>query len=345
MNLTVTIIPGTTAPPPPRKCTLFETQISKRITMRLTASEETKRSCRLIAKYRRIAAMTTNRSLRYNSPHWLIESNSRVVMFRLLFRLCYSGTSVWGTQQSSLLALSYLQPAAAPRVVGGTDAPDGKYPYQVSLRDPFMMSHFCGGSIINKRWILTAAHCVSGKKSITVVAGTNLLDGKDGKIYKSEYIVHHKDFSMKQIINDIGLIRVDRDITFSDKVQHVRLAKEDYSLDNESANLTGWGRLSNGGRIPNNLQEITVKILNQEKCKSFWDKMMLIQESHVCTLTKEGEGACNGDSGGPLVVNGEQIGLVSFGVPCAYGYPDVYTRISNFVSWIDETINSYESNL
>ncbi|XP_014215790.1 chymotrypsin-2-like [Copidosoma floridanum] len=236
---------------------------------------------------------------------------------------------------------------AAPRVVGGTDAPDGKYPYQVSLRDPLTMDHLCGGSIINKRWILTAAHCVVGYVStfISVVAGTNLLEGGHEKIYNSEYIVYHKYYDGNTLlINDIGLIRVDRDIIFDDKVQYVSLAK-DFSLDNRSANLTGWGRLSSWAQSPNTLQEISLKVIDQNKCQNLLKTMVVIRQSHVCTLNKYGEGTCNGDSGGPLVVDGQQIGIVSFGVPCAMGYPDVYTRVSSFIDWIGDEIDSYESRV
>ncbi|XP_014215792.1 chymotrypsin-2-like [Copidosoma floridanum] len=237
---------------------------------------------------------------------------------------------------------------AAPRIMGGTDAPDGKYPYQVSLRDPQSMQHFCGGSILNKRWVLTAAHCITAfvdQNYVAIAAGSNLLKGGDEQIYNSEYVVYHENFDDKQIVNDIGLIRVDRDITIGEKIKYISLAKEDFSLDDRSADLTGWGRLSNGGEFPNNLQEISLKVINQKECIKFWENMIPIRESHVCTFTKEGEGSCQSDSGGPLVIDGQQIGIVSFGVPCGKGYPDVYTRVSSFLNWIDDTINRYESHL
>lgn len=59
-----------------------------------------------------------------------------------------------------------------------------------------------------------------------------------------------------------------------------------------------------------------------------------IHNSTLCTLIKAGVGTCNGDSGGPLVVNDKLAGIVSWGIPCALGRPDVFTRVSTYVSWI-----------
>ncbi|XP_058810750.1 chymotrypsin-2-like [Phymastichus coffea] len=229
---------------------------------------------------------------------------------------------------------------ATPRIVGGKDASEGAYPYQVSLRRP---THFCGGSILNSRWILTAAHCVQNREhtDVTVVAGTVLLNSTDGQTYQSEYIVWHNGFNMLVLRNDIALIRVDRDIQFNDKVRPISLPTEDFNKADYPAVLTGWGRTSTGGPLPNNLQEITLKVISIPKCQLKLIFPIVTTESHICTLTQSGEGACNGDSGGPLVSDGVQIGVVSFGRPCARGAPDVYTRVFKFLDWINEQMTQF----
>ncbi|KAG6804302.1 chymotrypsin-1 [Apis mellifera caucasica] len=219
------------------------------------------------------------------------------------------------------------------KIVGGKDALSGQFPYQVSLRKN--KSHFCGGSIIDSRTILTAAHCVEGLSNlngITVQAGTNQLNS-GGVSYVPEKVVAHRSFNALSLVNDIALIRVNQDISFTNLIQPIKLASGSKTYEGSDCILSGWGTTKLNGNVPNNLQWIKLKIETEQKCKqAHWR----VQSSHICTFTKSGEGACHGDSGGPLVVGDLQVGIVSFGQPCAVGKPDVYTRVSSFTSWINE---------
>ncbi|XP_018403933.1 PREDICTED: chymotrypsin-1-like [Cyphomyrmex costatus] len=224
-------------------------------------------------------------------------------------------------------------------IVGGNDAPIGKFPYQVSLRRS--ERHSCGGSIINQYTILTAAHCISSYRSnpdslesLTIHAGTNLLS-EDGAVYKAKQAIVHEDFSVIRLVNDIGLLILSTPIEYTKYIQPIPLATTDVAPSGSSCTLSGWGTLKVGGSVPNKLQEIELNIYDHARCK---EKQMRLQPSHICTFTKAGEGACNGDSGGPLVWNGVQIGIVSFGVPCAMGWPDVFTKVSFFTEWIQKHI-------
>ncbi|KAF5272708.1 hypothetical protein FQA39_LY07735 [Lamprigera yunnana] len=224
------------------------------------------------------------------------------------------------------------------KIVGGTDAEEGAYPYQASLRRKGR--HFCGGSVIGDQWILTAAHCVfkQDPSLATVVVGTNLLD-KGGDSYEIKEYIPHKNYDPETIINDIALIYLKKTLNQYNLVKVVPLAENDTPADNELI-LTGWGLtglsfLNIIKTTPNKLQMIKLKSISNEKCAKEHPTSE-IRASNICTFTKIGQGACYGDSGGPLVADGKQVGVVSWGKPCAKGKPDVFTRTYSYLDWIAE---------
>lgn len=128
------------------------------------------------------------------------------------------------------------------RIIGGITAPDGAAPYQVSLQTIF--GHNCGGAIIGRRWIATAAHCIQGytPSAYKVVAGTNDLK-KGGTSYAPDLLIYHKRYNQPAFHNDIGLIRLKEPIEYTEKVQPIVYWEHEVPA-NATITLTGWGRLS-----------------------------------------------------------------------------------------------------
>ncbi|KAL0124387.1 hypothetical protein PUN28_006309 [Cardiocondyla obscurior] len=239
-----------------------------------------------------------------------------------------------------IACLTVVTYAVDPQIVNGTNAVIGAHPYMVSLR--LNNNHFCGGSIIHKRYVLTAAHCLtqfkdsSNLENVTIHAGTNFLS-KPGYVYKPEAAIVHPKFNLLLIRNDVGLFRLTTDIEYNLLVKPIPIAKTNSALVGDRCFLTGWGTLEYRGQIPDRLQKLKLKIYSQVKCKIAF---LNVKPSHICAFSKNGQGACHGDSGSPLIANGVQVGIASFVRPCAVGYPDVYTRVSSFANWIAEHINT-----
>ncbi|KAF2892689.1 hypothetical protein ILUMI_13486 [Ignelater luminosus] len=250
-------------------------------------------------------------------------------MFLILFLTLILGSNAY--QQR-------IDPKLDWRIVGGSDAPNCTFPYQVSLRNAFG-DHNCGGSIISPTVILTAAHCVvyTPPSLVSVVVGSTTLDSGGDK-YKVSKIKVHKDYNSGLIKNDIALLILASPIELSDCIQPIELETEDVG-GGDDAVLSGWGTTSFPGLVPNNLQFINLTTISNDECKSSLGGFPPVLDSNICTFTQRGEGACHGDSGGPLAVNGKQAGIVSWGRPCGIGYPDVFTRVSFYSDWISENSN------
>ncbi|GJQ80526.1 hypothetical protein Trydic_g12417 [Trypoxylus dichotomus] len=228
------------------------------------------------------------------------------------------------------------------RVVGGSNAPAGAYPFIVSIiPGTANRNHFCGGSILNSVNILTAAHCIVGRGTgnTAVLAGTNTLNS-GGITRGSSALFIHANYNPNTVANDIAVIRLGTALAMSGTVAQVSLNTANTGA--VAAILIGWGRTATNSGIPNNLQHLNTQTITNAACQSHWGS--LVTASQICALTQAGQGSCNGDSGGPLIQssNRAQIGIVSFGHAsgCAVGWPDVYARVSSFIAWITSAVNA-----
>ncbi|XP_058828424.1 chymotrypsin-1-like [Topomyia yanbarensis] len=222
-------------------------------------------------------------------------------------------------------------------IVGGGDA--GPTPYHVSLQK---RGHLCGGAIIDQKWILVAAHCLTNgnPNEMTVLAGTNRLS-RGGRRFKVSKLIQHPQYDSKRVINDIGLVKIQGSFGWIPKVIEKIGISKSFVNGGQEAIATGWGGMrQNGGPMSDKLQFVRLRVISEDQCKA---KLNNIGAGHICTLTKEGEGMCGGDSGGPLASKGNVIGVISFvvGYPpnkgCAAGLPDGFSRVSHYYDWIKET--------
>ncbi|XP_026467310.1 chymotrypsin-2-like [Ctenocephalides felis] len=214
------------------------------------------------------------------------------------------------------------------RVAGGANAGVGQVPYQVSIRS--IDGHYCGGSIIDHHWILTSANCVHLKSTnqILVVVGTNsIVNGGEG--YNVAQIIVHPNWNSNDFTNDIALIKTVEYIKYTKLVQPIILANNDTSIG-QSAVLSGWGSTSDNGVLSQFLQTLNVFTIYENDCDYLVSNVHPITSNQVCTYMGQGTGACSGDFGGPLVSNNRLIGIASWGINCAAGNPDVFTKVFSY---------------
>ncbi|CAF2085262.1 unnamed protein product [Rotaria magnacalcarata] len=235
------------------------------------------------------------------------------------------------------------------RIVGGENAQAHSWSWMVSLRR--FNGHFCGGSLLNERWVLTAAHCVDGVSDITIHIGVhNEALPSIQQSSTSEIIIHPNYERPPRYVNDIALIRLSTPVNFTLHVNYAgrtclpsKTSGIHYPQVNSRLAVIGWGRLlSNGGR-PQVLRQVRVKTIadNDTRCLG----SIKNEERQFCAMVDGGgKDSCQGDSGGPihqwLNDHWEQVGIVSFGTGCAQAEnPGVYTRLSFYHDWIQSIIN------
>lgn len=258
---------------------------------------------------------------------------------------CVMGLMACGQEQASVeQAPTEKLDKTSSSIVGGQGTTIQEYPWQVSLQQ--FGSHFCGGSIVNEQWIVTAAHCVEdGVNGVTIVAGQTYLSSSNGQersiiggaIYPGYSDPSRgKDIAVLQLSSPLSLDGVN---TRAIPLVTPELADAGYTDAGRIASVTGWGALSNNGGFPNQLQEVDVPIVALSDANRVYGNLTSDQLA-AGLLGVGGKDSCQGDSGGPLVVSGPQgephlAGVVSWGFDCASSrYPGMYSRVSSFYDWV-----------
>ena len=279
-------------------------------------------------------------------------------------------------------------------IVNGVEAIQGEFPWQVHLRTNYGAG-FCGGSILNKRWILTAAHCVfkngrlSRQPSQLYIgigwhesSGTNSkIDNdnggydKDGKqsrkprpfgrdFIQAKRIIPHDCYDEQNIVNDIALIELSKDIKYS-KDRYIALSRpvcipsknyEKRLVDDSKCIISGWGATGSNQRGTSLLMYANAPLgITNAQCERDlgYGQQLNGDNSQICGGIDPNKNVdtCQGDSGGPFVCNDDnrkankrryaQVGITSWGFGCAAGTPGIYTRVSHYIDWIAQ----YTKNL
>ncbi|XP_050508539.1 CLIP domain-containing serine protease HP8-like isoform X2 [Diabrotica virgifera virgifera] len=251
------------------------------------------------------------------------------------------------------------------RITNGQTAGLNEYPWMALIfynSSDGIIDFRCGGSVINDRYVLTAAHCVSDPSVIGVRLGeynvqtqidcspTTNYCAPPTQDFQIEKIIIHPAYNSKTFSDDIALIKLKGSANFDlDNVKPICLPV-DSTLTSRSAIVAGWGVTEDGYKSQVLLQ-VRIPVLPLQECQKIYDNFAKITSNQICAGGSNGRDSCGGDSGGPLKeigeVNGKmkfiQHGIVSFG-PRNCGTerrPGIYTKVSSYMRWILDNLEEY----
>lgn len=238
------------------------------------------------------------------------------------------------------------------RIVGGDEANPDDFPWMTAIiksrpKDGEARP-FCGGSLITRRHILTAAHCLESlaPRDVLVRLGSYDFDDSTASSLAPDLAIDQfrvpSNYSKKTHVADIAIMRLKTPLSTNDNYKTVCMPQARRSYVGAYGTVTGYGSQSQTfRRAAPKLRQVTVPIWENRKCSTVYKKNLT--ESFMCAGYEEGgKDACQGDSGGPLMTEGPNermmvIGVVSHGIGCgAPGYPGVYTRTSTYLDWIEK---------
>jgi len=243
-------------------------------------------------------------------------------------------------------------PPITKYIVNGDIVSPNSHPYMVAL---FLDTiHFCGGSLVTPRHVITAAHCVaplssSKRRRLRVKLGKHDVSNENEQGVEtrkvSKYHIHPDFKPFPKFYNDIAVLKLKHDVPYSFNILPTCITSETgLDMTGMTATVLGWGRISDGGPRSRYLRSVDVDIWSRDTCQNAYSGIAEVRQEMMCA-SKLNKDSCSGDSGGPTMLcrSGHcvQVGVASWGVLCADNkYPGVYTRIDVFRDWLKRVVNN-----
>lgn len=235
-------------------------------------------------------------------------------------------------------------------IVGGEDAKKGHYPWQAAIY--FDGSFLCGGSLIDNKHVLTAAHCFKYLSTdltmYKIVLGEHNRDADEGTEEERQVtsITQHESYQYESDTHDVAIMEMNKEVVFGADINAICLPNENEVLrEGSKCFMSGWGKLHSGGSAVTRLQHVALPIVNRQHCverNTF--NSHTVNDRMICAGYNDGmnyQSGCHGDSGGPLACqqtdgSWKLYGITSWGSPQCNGLNryTVFARVSKYTKWI-----------
>ncbi|MGH0153952.1 UNVERIFIED_CONTAM: hypothetical protein FKN15_045223 [Acipenser sinensis] len=235
------------------------------------------------------------------------------------------------------------------RIVGGMLCRRGECPWQVYIHQKNDFG-FCGGTLITDRWVVSAAHCFEEITPHHVTIGNfdKLRRDLDEQKILVEKLVVHPHFHSATFDSDIALLYLAQPAGLGAYATPLCLPNTNLAKlllqEGNMGQASGWGNTRYLGRSSRFLLRVALPVVSYEKCMK--STSQVITDNMFCAgYLQEPMDSCRGDSGGPFAMHYKDTwyltGVISWGERCAAkGKYGVYTRVSNYLSWIHDTVSS-----
>ncbi|KAI8503957.1 Chymotrypsinogen B [Branchiostoma belcheri] len=277
------------------------------------------------------------------------ETPSKMIWLLCVLSLAsYAKAQSCGTPAiSPLMTKRLVYDFASERIVGGQEANPHSWPWQVSLQTSSGF-HYCGGSLLNSEWVVTAAHCDPSITDDYVILGEHDKGGGSEVIQRVRIAGKfcHAQYDSNTIDYDICLLKLATPAVMGETVHPVCVAEygDEASFPaGMRCMVSGWGLLRSTSQFtPDQLQQAELPLVSTPACSDAWPGY--ITDRMICAGAEGTSSSCMGDSGGPLVCQKDGawtlVGVVSWGSSrCHTTLPGVYARVTNLRQWMDNTMS------